>query len=182
MLRALAPVVGLVAAVAIAGCGGGGGDHRAAARSPAGAATSPTPSKPHPAPNPAAVRVIKGWTDTLRHGDVAGASRYFAVPVIVQNSADVLRLRSRAEVEFFNRTLPCGAVLIRSQVVGVYTVGVFRLTERPGAGSCGSGTGEVAAVAFVVHANRITQWRRLAGVPRPDTPPESPPTSSPAQI
>jgi hypothetical protein len=161
MTRALVPVVGLVAAAVLAGCGGGGHDSKGSA-------------KKRPAPNPAAVRVIKGWTDTLRHGDVVAASRYFAVPVLVQNSGDALRLHSRAEVEFFNRTLPCGAFLVRSQRRGVYTIGVFRLTERPG-GACGSGVGGVAAVAFIVHANHITQWRRLADVPRSDGPePDAP--------
>ena len=33
---------------------------------------------------PSATRVIRGWSDTLRRGDVDGAARYFALPSIVQ--------------------------------------------------------------------------------------------------
>jgi hypothetical protein len=128
----------------------------------------------------AAVRVIKGWTDTLRHGDVAGASRYFAVPAIVQNNTDPIRLGTRAEIRFFNETLPCGAFLVRSQALGIYTVGVFRLTERPGPGTCGTGTGQEAAVAFLVHAGHIVHWRRLAEVPPPNRTPAEPDLSPPA--
>ena len=81
-------------------------------------------------------------------------------------------------MEFFNRTLPCGAVLVRAVAMGIYTVGVFRLTERPGEGVCGSGAGREAAVAFIVAHRRITQWRRLPAVPPEDGPSRSPPVAS----
>jgi hypothetical protein len=163
MTRALAPVVGLAAAVVLAGCGGGDDKQTRTAA----ADTRPKPSAPHVAPNPAAVRVIRGWTDTLRQGHVKAASRYFSVPAIVSNNTPPIQLKTRPEIEFFNRTLPCGAVLVRAEATGVYTVAVFRLTERPGEGECGTGTGREAAVAFIVAHRRITQWRRLNEVPPP---------------
>jgi len=172
MGRAPATIVVLIAAASIASCGGGDSDEpkRSPARSSGSAGAETTPRTRPPAADAAAVRVIKGWTDTLRRGDVAGASRYFAVPSIVQNGTDAIRLRTREEVEFFNRTLPCGAVLVRTERLGSYTVATFRLTERPGAGTCGEGTGDEAEVAFSVRGGHIVQWRRLETAPRDGVP------------
>jgi hypothetical protein len=170
MTRALAPVVGLAAAAVLAGCGGG--DDRQARSAAADTRPGPaaTDATPRIAPNPATVKVLRGWTDELRHGHVKAASRYFSVPTIVQNNTPPLQLRSRAAVEYFNRTLPCGAYFVRAEVMGIYTIGVFRLTERPGEGECGSGSGHEAAVAFIVEHDHITQWRRLMEVPPKDAP------------
>jgi hypothetical protein len=106
------------------------------------------------------VGVIRGWVDTLADGDVDGAADYFAVPSVVQNATPPLTLRSRADVVAFNRSLPCGAKLIKARPVGRVIVATFRLTERPG-GDCGSGVGLLARTAFVVKDGRIVQWRRL---------------------
>ena len=124
-----------------AACGGGGGH-----------ATSEVPS---------AQAVIKAWADTLRSGDVNGAAGYFSVPALVQNGTPPLSLMTRAEVRAFNRSLPCGARLLRTYAAGRYTAAVFRLTERPGPGRCGSGTGETARTAFLVRNGKIREWRRL---------------------
>ena len=165
MSRALAPVLGLAAAAVLIGCGGGGDEKARTAAADMGSRQPRADATRRIAPNPATVGVLRGWTDALRHGDVKGASRYFSIPTIVQNNTPPIQLRTRPEVEYFNRTLPCGAFFVRAQVMGVYTIGVFRLTERPGDGACGSGSGNVAAVAFIVAHGRITQWRRLVEVP-----------------
>ena len=178
MTRALAPVVGLAAAAVLAGCGGGGDDKARTAAADMGPRQPRTDATPRIAPNPAAVRVIRGWTDALRRGDVRGASRYFSIPTIVSNSGEPIQLQSRPEVEFFNRTLPCGSVLVRTEAMGVYTIAVFRLTERPGEGVCGSGAGREVAVAIIVAHRRITQWRRLPAVPPKGTSPAKPPPAA----
>ena len=64
----------------------------------------------------------------------------------------------------FNESLPCGAVLERTYRQGRYTAAVFRLTERPGPGRCGTADGRHARTAFIVRDGKIRQWRRL---PRP---------------
>src|SRR4051812_23309173 len=69
-----------------------------------------------------AVRVIKGWADELRAGDVSVASERFAVPSIVQNGTAPLRLTSRGQVEAFNQSLPCGAKLTEAVSSGKYTI------------------------------------------------------------
>ena len=111
--------------------------------------------------DPATVQVIKNWADELRAGDVTAASERFALPTVVQNGTPSLRLTTRAEVEAFNRSLPCGARLTAAVSTGRFTVGTFVLTERPGPGECGDGVGESAKTAFVVRDGLITQWRRV---------------------
>ena len=110
---------------------------------------------------PETVQVIRSWADELRAGDVAAASRRFAIPTVVQNGTPALRLTTRDEIEAFNRSLPCGATLTEAVAVDRFTIATFKLTERPGPGECGKGVGETAKTAFVVRKGLITQWRRV---------------------
>jgi hypothetical protein len=163
-LRATIPAV-LALALALAACGGSGDDRRRAA-TPAPTPTA-TPGADEPAePDPADVAVVRAWADTLRRGRVAAAARYFALPSVVANGTAPLRLKSREAVEFFNRTLPCGAKLIDAEPAPHgFFIATFRLTERPGPGECGSGTGATARTAFRVRAGRITEWLRVQDIP-----------------
>ena len=111
--------------------------------------------------DPETVQVIKSWADELRAGDVAAASKRFAIPTVVQNGTPTLRLSTRSEVEAFNQSLPCGARLTEAVSVDRFTIATFKLTERPGPGECGNGVGETAKTAFVVRRGLITQWRRV---------------------
>ena len=38
----------------------------------------------------------------------------------------------------------------------------FRLTERPGPGTCGTGVGHTAQTEFVIKDGLIKEWRRVA--------------------
>jgi hypothetical protein len=118
--------------------------------------------------DPADVEVIRGWVDTLREGDVSGAAGYFAIPSVAENGPTI-RIESVEDAERFNRALPCGAVLVRAEAAGEFTTATFRLTERPGPGTCGTGTGETAQTAFVIEDGEIVEWRRVAagGPPAP---------------
>lgn len=120
------------------------------------------------------MRVIRGWVDTLRAGNVAGAAGYFAVPAIVQNGTPLIKLRTRGQVRLFNAALPCGAKLLRTFRSGRYVAATFRLTKRPG-GDCGKGTGTEAATAFVIRAGKIVEWRRVP-LPGERLPPAAPPS------
>lgn len=156
-----------IAVIALAGCGGGS----------AGAPTAQAPrqSAASPATGPAGdAQVIRRWADTLRTGDVAGAARLFALPTVtvVTPGAPALELRTRGQAQAFNRSLPCGAVLLRTEREQGMTVGVFRLTERPGA-TC-DGTGAVARTAFVIERGRITHWIRLPDRPGAERAPATP--------
>ena len=108
------------------------------------------------------VAVIKGWVDTLRRGDVEAAADYFAIPSTAENGPLLFRIESAADARRFNESLPCGAVLTRAEAAGELTTATFRLTERPGPGACGSGTGERAQTAFAIDDGKIVEWRRVA--------------------
>jgi hypothetical protein len=126
---------------------------------------APTPkATPTPKPKLAAVtrdekRVIRGWSNALRHGRVNAASRYFSIPSVVFNGVQAF-LTSRRAVVTFNRALPCGAKLLGVRRGTQHAVvGTFRLTRRPGA-DCGTGVGSLAAVAFLVRHHLIIEWLR----------------------
>jgi hypothetical protein len=114
--------------------------------------------------------VIRKWADTLRNGNVDAAAALFAVPVIVSNGTPPITLDTRSEVRAFNATLPCGAKLLRTFASGRFVTAEFELTERPGRGRCGSGTGQKARTTFVIRRGRIVQWRRVSAEPRPSGP------------
>jgi hypothetical protein len=165
-------LTGVLAALAlgVAACGGGDGDgDRPRAEATPKPETTAVPESE--APDPADVQVVRDWADTLRSGDARAAARYFALPSLVSNGTPPIKLETRAEAEFFNRTLPCGAKLIDTEPAPHgFFIATFRLTERPGPGECGSGTGETARTAFRVRDEHITDWLRVRDIESaPDT-------------
>jgi hypothetical protein len=150
MTRRASLALSVLAAALAVGCGGGDDDdgEGGASEIPGGA-------------DPAQAEVIREWSDTLRSGDVEGAAEFFEVPSIAQNGTPPVPLTSREDVVAFNEALPCGAELIRAEEKGRYTVATFELTERPGPGTCGSGTGETARTAFAIRDGLIVEWRRV---------------------
>ena len=148
--------------LALAACGGGSGSTSTIA-SPAVAGDA----------SRADVKVIDGWVTALRHGDVGAASRFFAIPSVAQNGPVLVRIRSLGDARRFDESLPCGARLIRADSAGRFTTATFRLTERPGPGTCGPGVGGVARTSFVIRDGKIVQWRRVGagggGAPAPNS-------------
>jgi hypothetical protein len=184
---AATPRLGLILAVVAAGslvggCGSGGrasatARSRSAARPGSTGPLAPAPrshAKPIPTPaptgrpaDPAAVRVIRAWSSALRHGDVRGAARYFALPSLIANGTSasggllVITIHTRAEADAANATLPCGAEFLRADQRGRYVNVLFRLTNRPGpGGGCGMGVGQTARTNFVIVGGRIVEWIR----------------------
>jgi hypothetical protein len=163
-------------ALGAAACGGGDDGDRRAEPGPTATAGSDEPATPERTaestpdaesarPDPADVRVVRAWADTLRHGRVRAAARYFAIPSLVSNGTPPIKLETRAEAEFFNETLPCGARLIGTEPAPHgFFIATFRLTERPGPGECGSGIGETARTAFRVRDAHITDWLRVQDI------------------
>jgi hypothetical protein len=162
--RPLALLAGLALALGACGSGGDGADGGGpGARPPA--VTVP------PRADSAEARVVRAWADALRQGHVAAAASHFALPVVVANGSPPLRLVTRAMVRGFNRSLSCGARLVATEPTPHgFLLATFRLTERPGAGECGSGTGRFARVAISVRGGRITWWLRITDVPPPTRP------------
>jgi len=120
-----------------------------------------TPAPTRDAASKEDIAVIKGWTDALRHGHVKEASRYWGLPALVSNGTPLYRLKKRSEVELWNRSLPCGATFKAAVDTGAYVVATLVLTERPGAGKCGSGVGNEAYTAFRIRRHKIVEWRRV---------------------
>jgi hypothetical protein len=119
--------------------------------------------------DPKAVEVIAAWSEALRSGDIDGAAEKFAIPSVAENGPALIRIESKADARLFNRSLPCGGRLIRAEGEGDFTTATFLLTERPGPGSCGSGTGQTAEAAFVIRDGEILEWRRV-GTGQPSAP------------
>jgi hypothetical protein len=173
-----------VVVLALAGCGDGGGD-------PNPDRFELTTPRQEPIPEPGEggagggaggdesrraprrqVAVIRGWADALRRGDVARANTYFRIPSRVSNGGPPFELRSKAAVDIFNRTLPCGARLVSAELrPDGFVLATFRLTERPGRGKCGTGTGELAWTLFDIERGKIVQWLRAVD---PEEPSEGP--------
>ena len=105
--------------------------------------------------------MIGAWVTALRRGDVDAAARYFAIPSTAENGPLLLQIESLDDARRFNESLPCGARLVRAETQGQFTTATFRLTERPGPGTCGPGTGEAAETSFVIRDGKIVEWRRL---------------------
>lgn len=147
MPRALA-LAALAAAVALAACGEDTPTITIKEGIPGGA-------------DPKQVEVIDEWALALAHGDVAEAASYFALPSVAENGPGEVRIRDRKDAVLFNESLPCGAELIEAQGHAGFILATFRLTERPGPGECGEGTGSKAGTAFRIEAGEIAEWRRI---------------------
>jgi hypothetical protein len=164
VIRALALVATLIL-VPLAGCGGGSDSDGPDSTLPdATEETEPPAAAPREVPggaDPEAVAVIGAWVDALRSGDVEAAADYFAIPSVAENGPLLVQIDSRDDAVDFNESLPCGARLIRAESSGEFTTATFRLTERPGPGRCGPGTGGTAETAFVIRDGRIVEWRRV---------------------
>jgi len=163
-MRALA-LAAVAAAAVLAGCGG----DDAPATTAAG--TSPAPVVA-PGVSRAATDVVRRWADTLRRGDVTAAARFFAVPSLVANGGPPRRLRTKAAILRFNRSLPCGARLLRTdRARHGFVIATFVLTERPGPGTCGAGPDATARTAFRVRDGLIVDWLRVQDLPAAETTP-----------
>jgi hypothetical protein len=110
--------------------------------------------------DPAAVEVIDAWAETLSAGDIDGAASYFAIPSVASNGP-LFEIEDAGDARLFNASLPCGAELIATRPSGDFVIATFRLTERPGPGTCGSGVGQRASTAFAIDDGKIVQWRRV---------------------
>lgn len=123
------------------------------------------------------IRVIRGWADALRRGDVRRAATYFAVPSQMINGTAsgqgvLIRIRSRHDALLANESLPCGAKLLTAVQHGGFVDAQFELTGRPGPGgtACTGGVGTRAHTFFLIIGGQIRAWIRApdqSGSPGP---------------
>jgi hypothetical protein len=143
MRRALVLAAALAA---LAGCGGGDGGKKAA-------------------DGPA---VIKAWADAVRSGRFTTANELFALPAVIANGDPKTTVTKRSEVDEFNRSLPCGAILLETvKSAGDHIVATFRLTDGAEGRDCGVGTGNKARVTFRIAEGHIVEWLREGEAPPP---------------
>ncbi|MDX6686602.1 MAG: hypothetical protein QOF86_2730 [Baekduia sp.] len=159
--RLLATV--LVMAGVVAGCGSSD-QKRFDLRTPPAGPPAPT-TKSLTAKEPVTKteeRVIRGWSTQLRHGHVGRAARYFALPAVVANGFDPVKISTRQEARQFNKLLPCGAVVVKlERQVHHLVLTTFKLVNRTGPGAHPCGGGARAQSALRVQHGRITQWYRV---------------------
>jgi hypothetical protein len=123
--------------------------------------SDPETSDPIPGgADPARVEVIDRWARELTAGHIDAAAELFAIPSVAQN-VRIYPIESPADARLFNASLPCGATLVEARPEGELIVATFELTERPGPGTCGDGTGNAAATAFRIVDGKIAEWRRV---------------------
>jgi limonene-1,2-epoxide hydrolase len=168
MARGSLATLAVLFLAALPACGGGDDDGSEPSQGSAGGEATQVAGDG----DPADVKVIDAWSDALRAGDIDAAVEYFAIPSVAENGP-LLHLRNRDDVRVFNESLPCGAVLVRAESEGDFTTATFKLTERPGPGICGLGTGGRAQTAFVIEDGKITEWRRVATGGPPQAPGET---------
>src|SRR5579875_3552534 len=123
-----------------------------------------------PAADPAKVAVVRRWAAALRAGDLRRAAAYFHLPSLFDDgAADTATIRSLAQAEAVNATLPCGAVVISAFRTGRLIDVLFRLTARAGQGggraACGAGIGQSARSDFLIQDGRILEWLRAPSLP-----------------
>jgi hypothetical protein len=150
-------LIALTALALVAGCGGEDKPDAPSTEIPGGA-------------DPGDVQVIDDWASTLARGDVEAAAAFFAIPSVAENGV-LIEIEDENDALRFNASLPCGARLIHAETEGEFTTATFRLLERPGPGTCGTGTGETAQTSFVIEDSKIIEWRRV-GLPGDE--PEAP--------
>jgi hypothetical protein len=102
---------------------------------------------------------INGWVSAVRRNDLQTAARYFALPVVIQQSQGEVSVSDPADLDTFNATLPCGARLVKTQATGHYAVATFKLTSRPGH-TC-KDIGATVQVALAFKGRQIVEWRQL---------------------
>jgi hypothetical protein len=157
--------------VPLSGCGGGGSPARTAGAVPRRAPSDTevrralhlpdrVPLRATGAAPASQVRVVRGWLDELRRGQVARAARHFAVPSRFQNFETVALIRSATEAFAVTASLPCGAKMTMVGGAAGFVVYEARLTGRPG-GACGAGVGAVVRGAVLVRHGRMVEWYRL---------------------
>lgn len=184
MRKRQAILAGLVV-LGTGGCGTGLLHRNGRSRSASPVALPPVAAMIDPSPtgrpaDPAAVKVIKAWSGSLREGDVVGAARLFALPSEFVNGAGVapvLVIRTFAQAVAVSETLPCGARFLSADQRGRYVNALFRLTARsgPGGSDCAGGAGATARTNFLIVGGRIVAWVRA-----PDDPGDNPSVPAPA--
>jgi hypothetical protein len=116
-----------------------------------------------------AEQVIRTWTDAVRKADYATANELFARPSTILNGSRKFRLEKIDQIDAFNRSFPCGAVLKSTQEqAGDHTLATFKLVKASDGRDCRGSVGATARVSFLIDADgHIQEWFRVSTEPPP---------------
>ncbi len=156
--KAVLGFVAVLATLVAIGCGSGGGTTTIQGTVVGGPGEAPNADVSDA--DAGDVAVIGKWIAALSNGDLNGAANQFAIPSAAQNGPVLTHIFNHDDAIAFNRSLPCGGVLVEAHTNGDRTTATFRLTDRPG-GDCGTGAGERASTAFTIKDGKIVEWERV---------------------
>jgi limonene-1,2-epoxide hydrolase len=132
-MKAVAPLLILVASTAAAGCG-----------------SSP----------PSTESVVRAWSQALNSEDNQGAADLFARGAEVVQGNRVITLRTHAEAVKWNSALPCSGRIVSITSNGHTAKATFELGDR--SHSRCDGPGQRATAIFRVVKGKIVLWHQTA--------------------
>jgi limonene-1,2-epoxide hydrolase len=120
---------------------------------------------------PSAQSVVRAWSQALNADDNKGAADLFAPGAEVVQGSTVVHLRTHAQAEAWNSSLPCSGRIVSISSHGQTARATFRLGDRRHS-RC-DGPGELATALFRVVKGKIVLWHQAGSSTAPP-----PPTSS----
>jgi hypothetical protein len=104
--------------------------------------------------------VVRRWSDALNHGLNGDAAELFAAGArAISGDGEVVVLRTRADAEGFNASLPCQGKIIAISREGARVTATFLLDQR-GTFACPAPL-TVDTAVFTIEDGKIVEWRQL---------------------
>ena len=118
---------------------------------------------------PSTQSVVRAWSQALNAEDNKSAADLFAPGAEVVQGSRVIRLRTHAEAEAWNSSLPCSGQIVAIKSHGQTVRATFRLGDRQHS-RC-DGPGDLATAIFRVVKGKIVLWHQTdsSGAPPPPT-------------
>jgi len=108
--------------------------------------------------SPSTQSVVRAWSQALNAEDNKSAADLFAPGAEVVQGSNVTRLRTHAEAEAWNSSLPCSGQIVSIKSHGQTVRATFRLGDRQHS-RC-DGPGELATAIFRVVKGKIVLWHQ----------------------
>jgi hypothetical protein len=107
--------------------------------------------------------VVRAWSLALNRSEDADAAALFAPEAEIVQGGVTATLRTRAQAEAFNRSLPCSGRITKLETRDEFVTATFALGHRPGH-QCDA-PGARATAVFRVRHEKIVLWHQLGSEP-----------------
>jgi hypothetical protein len=107
--------------------------------------------------------VVRAWSLALNRSADDEAAALFATEAEIVQGGLTATLRTRAEAEAFNRSLPCAGRITKLETRDEFVTATFALGQRPGH-QCDA-PGARATAVFRVRGGKIVLWHQLGSEP-----------------